>query len=93
VLEVFFAVRAGIGLSTRVSPTFDVNEPGNVQALSRVLFRDYLFPFEVTSVLLLIAAIAAMVLAQRKAPPVTQAELDAGVLAEADADPGDGAAG
>ena len=42
-----------------------------------MLFRDYFFPFEVTSVLLIVAAIAAMVLAQRKARAVTQAELDA----------------
>jgi hypothetical protein len=42
-----------------------------------VLFRDYFFPFEVTSVLLIIAAIAAMVLAQRKALTITQAEIDA----------------
>ncbi len=36
-------------------------------ALARVLFSKYFFPFEVTSILLIIAAIAAMVLAQRKA--------------------------
>jgi NADH-quinone oxidoreductase subunit J len=78
VVEVFFAVRAGIGFSTKAPAGFNqVNQPGNVQALAKVLFRDYVFPFEVTSVLLLVAAIAAMVLAQRKAPAVTQAELDA----------------
>jgi NADH:ubiquinone oxidoreductase subunit 6 (subunit J) len=31
-----------------------------------VLFRDYFLPFEVTSILLIVAAIAAMVLAQRR---------------------------
>jgi NADH-quinone oxidoreductase subunit J len=77
VVEVFLAVRAGIGLSAKAPAGFQVNRAGNVQALARVLFRDYVFPFEVTSVLLLVAAIAAMVLAQRKAPVVTQAELDA----------------
>jgi NADH-quinone oxidoreductase subunit J len=78
VLEVTFAVRAGIGLGTKAPGGFDlVNSPGNVQALAKVLFRDYLFPFEVTSVLLLIAAISAMVLAQRKARAVTQAEIEA----------------
>jgi NADH-quinone oxidoreductase subunit J len=86
VLEVTFAVRAGIGLGTKAPGGFDrVNSPGNVQALAKLLFRDYLFPFEVTSVLLLIAAIAAMVLAQRKARAVSQAEIaaarpEAGVL-------------
>ena len=68
VLEVFFAVRAGIGFSRHAPAGFDaVNEGGNTQALAKVLFRKYFFPFEVTSILLIIAAIAAMVLAQRKA--------------------------
>jgi NADH-quinone oxidoreductase subunit J len=78
VAELFFALRAGIGFATKAPEGFDVvNEPGNTQAVAEVLFRDYFFPFEVTSILLIIAAIAAMVLAQRKARVVTQAELDA----------------
>jgi NADH-quinone oxidoreductase subunit J len=78
VVELFVALRAGIGFATKAPAGFDrINEPGNVQAVSTVLFRDYFFPFEVTSILLLIAAIAAMVLAQRKGRAVTQAELDA----------------
>jgi NADH-quinone oxidoreductase subunit J len=77
-LEVFFAVRAGIGFSRHAPAGFDaVNKGGNTQALAKVLFRTYFFPFEVTSILLIIAAIAAMVLAQRKARSITQAELDA----------------
>ncbi len=78
VIEIFFAVRAGIGFATRAPGGFEaVNEPGNAQALARILFRDYFFPFEATSVLLIVAAIAAMVLGQRKARAVTQAELEA----------------
>ena len=77
-IEVFVAVRAGIGFSTRAPDGFDaVNDPGNAQAVAKILFREYFFPFEVTSILLIVAAIAAMVLAQRKAPAVTQAELEA----------------
>jgi NADH-quinone oxidoreductase subunit J len=77
VLEVFVALRAGIGFATRAPEGFDaVNQPGNAEALARVLFRDYFFPFEVTSILLIIAAIAAMVLGLRKARSVTQAEID-----------------
>ena len=53
------------------------NEGGNTQAVAKVLFTQYFFPFEVTSVLLLVAAVAAMVLAHRKARTVTQAEIDA----------------
>ncbi|MEX0833691.1 MAG: NADH-quinone oxidoreductase subunit J [Actinomycetota bacterium] len=65
--EIFFAVRLGVGLSERAPAGFDrVNEGGNPAALGRVLFRDYFFPFEVTSILLIVAAIAAMVLTRRR---------------------------
>jgi len=40
--------------------------PGGVQALGRLLFTDYLFPFEVTSVLLLVAIVGVIALAKRK---------------------------
>ncbi len=40
--------------------------PGGVQALGRLLFTDYLFPFEVTSLLLLVAIVGVMALAKRK---------------------------
>ena len=45
-----------------------------VAALSRVLFRRYFFPFEATSVLLIIAAVAVMVLASRQRRAITRAE-------------------
>ncbi|HLV02299.1 MAG TPA: NADH-quinone oxidoreductase subunit J [Acidobacteriota bacterium] len=38
---------------------------GDVSAIARVLFTDYLLPFEVTSVLILVAVLGAMVLAKR----------------------------
>jgi len=38
---------------------------GNTQAVASVLFRDYLLPFEVASVLLLVAMIGAVVLGKR----------------------------
>jgi len=78
VIEIVLAVRAGIGFAARAPAGFDaVNQPGNTQALAKILFRNYFFPFEATSILLIVAAIAAMVLGQRKARAVTQAELDA----------------
>jgi NADH-quinone oxidoreductase subunit J len=75
-LELFFAIRAGIGFATKAPANFDevVNEGGNAVALSEVLFRDYFFPFEVTSVLLIVAAVAVMVLAARERRAVTRAE-------------------
>ena len=78
ITEIGVAVRAGIGFATRAPEGFDVvNKGGNAQALAEVLFRDYFFPFEVTSILLIIAAIAAMVLAQRRSRAITQAEMQA----------------
>ena len=89
VAEIAAAIRAGVGLSARAPAGFDaVNAGGNTQALAKVLFTRYLLPFEVTSVLLIVAAIAAMVLAQRTARAVTQAELDAIAAAEGTHGPG-----
>ena len=44
----------------------DLNrDPGNVESLARVLFSDYLLPFEVTSILLVAAIVGVMVLTRR----------------------------
>jgi NADH-quinone oxidoreductase subunit J len=43
-----------------------VRAVGNTQAVGRALFREYLIPFELTSVILLAAIVGAMVLAKRK---------------------------
>ena len=67
VAEVFFAVKLGIGLRRTPLPNFDtVNRGGNIPALAKVLFGPYFFPFEVTSVLLIIAAIGAMLHGRRR---------------------------
>jgi len=52
----------------------DANEEGNVPAIAQVLFTKYVFAFEVTSALLITAALGAMVLAHRErlTPKVTQ---------------------
>jgi NADH-quinone oxidoreductase subunit J len=39
---------------------------GNTESIARSLFTDYLLPFEVTSVLLLVAIVGAVVLAKSK---------------------------
>ncbi len=50
---------------------------GNVQGLAQLIFTTYVFPFEVTSALLITAALGAMVLAHRErtSPKPTQREL------------------
>lgn len=44
---------------------------GSVQAIAETLFTDYLLPFELTAVLLLVAMIGAVVLARKPAGPNT----------------------
>ena len=58
-IVVFFAVRRG------TVPASRVQVPGSVEAIGRLLFTDYLFPFELTSVLLLAAMVGVMLLAKR----------------------------
>jgi NADH-quinone oxidoreductase subunit J len=67
VLEVIFAVRAGLGFHRTPLPDFGaVNQGGNVRALAGVLFNQYFLPFEITSVLLIVAAIGAMLHGRRR---------------------------
>ncbi len=42
-----------------------VNAIGNTQLIGRLLFTDFLIPFEITSIILLVAIVGAMVLAKR----------------------------
>jgi NADH-quinone oxidoreductase subunit J len=55
------------------------NEGGNVPAVAKILFTRYVFAFEITSALLITAALGAMVLAHRErlTPRLTQGDLAA----------------
>jgi NADH-quinone oxidoreductase subunit J len=69
---VVLAIGLGGGLARAPGPA-----PGgdNIRAVARVLFTHYVFPFEVTSILLIVAAVAAMVLARRKARGLPEPEV------------------
>ena len=69
---VVLAIGLGGGLARAPAPA-----PGgdNIRAVARVLFTHYVFPFEVTSILLIVAAVAAMVLARRKARGLPEPEV------------------
>ncbi|MGH3665031.1 MAG: NADH-quinone oxidoreductase subunit J [Egibacteraceae bacterium] len=70
------------------------NEDGNVQGVGALIFGDYVWPFEVTSVLLVIAALGAVVLGRRTERPedlVDRAEERAVVPAGAERSLGTGA--
>jgi NADH-quinone oxidoreductase subunit J len=67
----------GLGKVTS-SGLSDANSPGNVQGIARLLFTKYVFAFEVTSALLITAAVGAMILAhveRRKEDKRTQVDL------------------
>jgi NADH-quinone oxidoreductase subunit J len=73
-----FAALAGIGMLVllvlvvghatigHAAPTTALNSSQNVGGLARLIFTIYVFPFEVTSALLITAALGAMVLAHRE---------------------------
>jgi NADH-quinone oxidoreductase subunit J len=74
-LEIIVALRAGIGFSATAPGAFQaVNRGGNAKAVGDLLFNSYFLPFEITSVLLIVASVAAVVLAQRRGPAITRAE-------------------
>jgi NADH-quinone oxidoreductase subunit J len=54
-------------LAARRSPAVTAPVGGGAESLGQLLFTDYLFPFELTSVLLLAAMVGVLLLARRKA--------------------------
>ncbi len=72
-LLVIGVLQAGIGTAVGLDKA---NKGGNVQAIAHVLFSEYVYAFEVTSALLITAALGAMVLAHRERlfPKANQAD-------------------
>jgi len=72
-LAVILAVEATVIFLTRARPVGDVAQPDasvntvtNLRALGEALFTQYLLPFEVTSILLLVAMVGAIVLVRKE---------------------------
>ncbi|HYE92778.1 MAG TPA: NADH-quinone oxidoreductase subunit J [Terriglobales bacterium] len=61
-------VQLGVIMATRRgdAPSATPPVPGGVESLGTLLFTDYLFPFELTSVLLLAAMVGVLLLARRR---------------------------
>jgi NADH-quinone oxidoreductase subunit J len=59
----------------------DGSEP-NVNALAKVLFTDYVFAFEITSVLLTVAVVGAVVLSRKAGPAIDLGEFPEGTTAD-----------
>ncbi len=53
-----------------VSPTPDASEITNTEVLGRILYTDYVFAFQVSGLILLVAMIGAIVLTHRRRPGV-----------------------
>ncbi|CAB4532774.1 unannotated protein [freshwater metagenome] len=59
----------------------DGSEP-NINALAKVLFTDYVFAFEITSVLLTVAVVGAVVLSRKAGPAIDLGEFPEGTTAD-----------
>jgi NADH-quinone oxidoreductase subunit J len=73
ILAVILAAEATFLLVTKARPAGDIVPPGdtvntmdNLRELGQTLFTEYLLPFEVTSILLLVAMVGAIVLTNRQ---------------------------
>jgi NADH-quinone oxidoreductase subunit J len=81
VVGLLFGVTLALGVAQvsvgTITGLGGVNTEGNVNGLAQLLFKDYVFAFEVTSALLITAAMGAMVLAHRErlVPKATQTDL------------------
>jgi NADH-quinone oxidoreductase subunit J len=64
VVELVWALTKGGGESGQ----FAAGAVTSVATIGRSLFTDYAFPFEVTSILILVAMVGAVILARREAP-------------------------
>ncbi len=62
----FFSPLASLGEKGKYSSEWILSQGGNVKVLAEVLFQKYLLPFEITSVLLLVAAVGIMVLGKKR---------------------------
>jgi NADH-quinone oxidoreductase subunit J len=60
-LQLLLDVRAGLAPAAPAAAV-----PGGVEPIARLLFTRYLFPFELTSVLLLAAMVGVLLLARRR---------------------------
>src|SRR5580704_6411675 len=76
-LLVLLAIVIGHAVIGPAAPSTSQFGNGNVTGLARLIFTKYVFPFELTSALLITAALGAMVLAHRErtSPKPTQREL------------------
>ncbi len=64
--EVFFVIRRGSDAFQLPPSVAPAGQEGNVQMLADALFKNYLLPFEVASILLLVAIVGSVVMAKKR---------------------------
>jgi NADH-quinone oxidoreductase subunit J len=68
-IEMYLVVRArNFGVEVMAIPQRHAEGYSNVRELGAVLYTDYVYPFEIAAVILLVAIIAAIALTMRKRP-------------------------
>ncbi len=66
-VETTFILLTRAGLTAQIAPPAEVvNQPETLAQLGTVLFKQYLLPFEVTSILLLVAMVGVIVLVRKE---------------------------
>ncbi len=58
-------IQSGAVTVGQYSPAYTQSVGGNIQAMGRVLYTDYLYPFEIASLILLIAVVGAITLSKQ----------------------------
>ena len=65
-MQLVWALMRATDASTAVNASGDVAAISSVRSVGRVLFTNYVFAFEATSILILVAMVGAVVLAARE---------------------------
>ena len=65
--QLMYAVAGYSGVLPDISQ--EMTYVGTVEAVGNVMFTEYLFPFEITAILLTVAVVGALFIAQRKPNP------------------------
>jgi NADH-quinone oxidoreductase subunit J len=65
-LELFYFIRKGAGAFRLAEPSPQTSTLGNTEQLADVLFSQYLLPFELASVLLLVAIVGSVLMGKKE---------------------------
>jgi len=68
VVQLGWALSRTLGVREAVGARADATVVSSVRTLGRTLFTEYLFAFEATSILILVAMVGAVLLARREEP-------------------------